>query len=41
MENHLAERIDDAQIHGAGVQIDAAIKLMLFRVESHGAGSFV
>ena len=41
MQNHLAERIEDAQIHGVGVQIDATVELMLFGVESHGAGSFL
>lgn len=41
VKDHLAERIDDAEVHSVGVQIDTAVKLMLFVVESHGAGSFV
>jgi hypothetical protein len=31
-------RIEDTDEHGVGVQIDAAVKLVLLRVELHGAG---
>lgn len=32
----LAVAVDDAQIHGPGVQIDAAVELMRLGVETHG-----
>ena len=40
MENGLAGCIKDTEVHGVGMQIDAAIIIVLFVVESHGAGSF-
>ena len=35
MNECLAGRIDDADMHGSGMQIDAAIEWMLLLVESH------
>jgi hypothetical protein len=35
VQAHLALGIEDAQIHPVDVQIDAAVKLVLNRVESH------
>jgi hypothetical protein len=32
----LAGAVEDAQVHGPGVQIDAAVKSMLLGVEAHG-----
>jgi hypothetical protein len=40
VNDHLSDGIEDADIHGVGVQIDAAVEPVLFRVEFHGAGSF-
>src|SRR5262249_57799791 len=33
--DHLAVRIEDAQVHGPGMQIDAAVKSVRLRVETH------
>ena len=41
VEDHLAGRIEDADIHGVGMEVDAAVEAVLFRVEFHGAGSFL
>lgn len=40
MHDNIASRIEDADVHGAGMQIDTAIMLMLLGVKSHDAGSF-
>jgi hypothetical protein len=40
VEHGVALLIQDAQIHGSGVQIDAAIKFVLVGVKSHKASSF-
>ena len=37
MEDDLAVGVKDAEVHGPGVEIDAAVVRMLFRVESHGS----
>jgi hypothetical protein len=34
MQQDLAVLVEDTDIHGAGMQIDAAVKLVLFGVES-------
>ncbi len=31
--------VQDAEVHGAGMQVDAAVKLVLFGVESHEVSS--
>jgi hypothetical protein len=31
--------IQDTDVHGAGMQVDAAVKLMLLRVEAHEVSS--
>jgi hypothetical protein len=41
MNHHLASRVEDADVQCVGMQIDAAVKPVLFRVEFHGAGSFL
>jgi hypothetical protein len=41
VENDLTSGIKDTDVHGIGMEIDTAIKLMLFGVKSHGAGSFL
>jgi hypothetical protein len=41
VEDNLPGGVEDADVHGGGMQIDAAVKKVLFRVESHGAGSFL
>lgn len=41
MARHVPAGIEDADVHGRGVQIDAAVKWVRFRVELHGAGSFL
>lgn len=41
MTYHLPFGIEDTDRHGVGVQIDAAVKLVLLRLEFHGAGSFL
>jgi hypothetical protein len=41
VEDDLACSIEDANVHGVGMQIDAAVKPVLFCVEFHGAGSFL
>ena len=38
---HLAVGIDDAEIHPVHVQVDAAVKLVLNRVESHWVSSLL
>jgi hypothetical protein len=35
-----AVAVEDADVHGFGVQIDAAVELVLLFVESHGVASF-
>jgi hypothetical protein len=35
MQNDSAVMIQDAQVHGTGVQIDAAIEIALLGIESH------
>jgi len=35
VDKNLAILVQDAEVHGAGMQIDATVKLVLFRVESH------
>jgi len=40
VEHGVALLIQDAQVHGSGVQIDSAIKFVLVGVESHMASSF-
>ncbi len=40
MQNDLALAIQDAQIHGAGVQIDTAVVIMRLGIEFHGGLSF-
>jgi hypothetical protein len=40
MESGFAFLVDDADVHFACVQIDAAVKLVLLFVESHGVASF-
>ena len=37
MEEDLALPVEDAQVHGLGVQIDPAVVLVAFGVESHGS----
>lgn len=39
VEDDVSVRIEDADVHGFGIQIGAAVEVVLFRVESHGAGS--
>jgi hypothetical protein len=41
VQAHLAVGIDDAQIHPVDVQVDAAVKLVLNRVESHRVSSWL
>ena len=41
VDDHLAGRIEDADVHGVGMQVDAAVEMVLLRVEFHGAGSFL
>jgi hypothetical protein len=40
MQPGFAFLVDDADIHFPGVQIDAAVELMLLFVKSHGVASF-
>jgi hypothetical protein len=40
VEHGFALLIQDAKVHGSGVQIDSAIKLVLVGVKSHMASSF-
>jgi len=40
VEHGFALLIQDAKVHGSGVQIDSAIKFVLVGVESHMASSF-
>jgi hypothetical protein len=40
VEHGVALLIQDAKVHGSGVQIDSAIKLVLVGVKSHMASSF-
>jgi hypothetical protein len=40
VEHGVALLIQDAQVHGSGVQIDSAIKFVLIGVKSHMASSF-
>jgi len=40
MKHGVALLIQDAKVHGSGVQIDSAIKFVLIGVESHMASSF-
>ena len=35
----LAILVQDAEVHGAGMQVDATVKLVLFGVESHEVSS--
>jgi hypothetical protein len=35
MDQHLSVPVYDAEIHGASVQVDATVKLVLFGVKSH------
>ena len=35
MEQHLARLVEDAEVHRAGVEIDAAVVLVLHGVEAH------
>src|SRR6266581_2813018 len=39
VDKHLSLLVQDAEGHGASMQIDAAVKLVLFRVESHEVSS--
>ena len=40
--NHAGEiLVQDAEVHGAGMQVDAAVKLVLLRLESHEVSSFL
>jgi hypothetical protein len=39
VEHDLALLIQDAEVHGAGVQVDPAVKLVLLGVESHEVSS--
>jgi hypothetical protein len=39
VQHDLAVLIQDAEVHGAGVQVDATIKLVLLGVESHEVSS--
>jgi hypothetical protein len=41
VKDDFASCIEDAEVHGVGMQIDAALKPVLFCVEFHGAGSFL
>jgi len=41
VKDYVPGGIEDADLHGVGVQTDAAVKKVLFRVEFHGAGSFL
>jgi len=41
MEQDVADLIEDAQIQGPGVQIDAAVVGMLLRVEAHEVSSLL
>jgi hypothetical protein len=36
MDHDLSILVEDAQGHSAGMQVNATVKLMLFRVEAHG-----
>jgi hypothetical protein len=40
MQQDLAVLVEDADIHGPGVQVDATVKLMLLGVESHEVSSY-
>jgi hypothetical protein len=35
VQQDLATLVEDADVHGPGVEIDTAVELMLFRIESH------
>ena len=37
VNNDLTDCVENADVHGVGMEIDTTIKLMLFRVKSHGA----
>jgi hypothetical protein len=39
VDKNLAILVQEAEVHGAGMQIDAAVKLMLFGVEAHEVSS--
>jgi hypothetical protein len=40
MHQNLAALVEDADIHGPGMQVDAAVKWMLVGVKSHEVSSF-
>ena len=39
VQHYLAVLTQDTHIHGAGMQVDTTVKLVLFRVESHEVSS--
>jgi hypothetical protein len=41
VQHDLSGGVEDTDVHGVGMQIDAAVKKVLFGVKSHGAGSFL
>ena len=41
VEQDLTVLVQDAEIHGADMEIDATVRLVLFGVESHGVSSFL
>jgi hypothetical protein len=41
VEQDLIVLVQDAEIHGADMEIDATVRFVLFGVESHGVSSFL
>jgi hypothetical protein len=39
--NDLTSRIEDSEVHGVDMLIDAEAEVVQFRVEFHGVGSFL